>query len=302
MSTDFQAPRGVIAPLLTPFNNDYSIATDLYVAHARHLLDTGCVAIAPFGTTGEALSVGIDERLAAVRALVDGGIDPGRMIPGTGLSNVADTARLSRGCLEMGCAAVMTLPPFYYKGVTEDGLYSYFASLLAAVGAAARIFLYHIPPIAIVGIPPQLAARLHRDFPEQIVGIKDSSGDWDNTRALLEIDGLIVYPGSELPLLDALELGSPGCISATANINCTAIGQVIDLYDRGELEAARELHSVVVRFREAMQEYTPIPAQKRLLATSTGDRRWARVRPPLVAMSEEKGRELAAILAAIRES
>jgi len=302
LSTDFQAPRGVIAPLLTPFNNDYSIATDLYVAHARHLLDTGCVAIAPFGTTGEALSVGIDERLAAVRALVDGGIDPGRMIPGTGLSNVADTARLSRGCLEMGCAAVMTLPPFYYKGVTEDGLYSYFASLLAAVGAAARIFLYHIPPIAIVGIPPQLAARLHRDFPEQIVGIKDSSGDWDNTRALLEIDGLIVYPGSELPLLDALELGSPGCISATANINCTAIGQVIDLYDRGELEAARELHSVVVRFREAMQEYTPIPAQKRLLATSTGDRRWARVRPPLVAMSEEKGRELAAILAAIRES
>ena len=302
MSTDFQAPRGVIAPLLTPFNNDYSIATDLYVAHARHLLDTGCVAIAPFGTTGEALSVGIDERLAAVRALVDGGIDPGRMIPGTGLSNVADTARLSRGCLEMGCAAVMTLPPFYYKGVTEDGLYSYFASLLAAVGAAARIFLYHIPPIAIVGIPPQLAARLHRDFPEQIVGIKDSSGDWDNTRALLEIDGLIVYPGSELPLLDALELGSPGCISATANINCTAIGQVIDLYDRGELEAARELHSVVVRFREAMQEYAPIPAQKRLLATSTGDRRWARVRPPLVAMSEEKGRELAAILAAIRES
>lgn len=302
MSTDFQAPRGVIAPLLTPFNNDYSIATDLYVAHARHLLDTGCVAIAPFGTTGEALSVGIDERLAAVRALVDGGIDPGRMIPGTGLSNVADTARLSRGCLEMGCAAVMTLPPFYYKGVTEDGLYSYFASLLVAVGAEARIFLYHIPPIAIVGIPPQLAARLHRDFPEQIVGIKDSSGDWDNTRALLEIDGLIVYPGSEMPLLDALELGSPGCISATANINCTAIGQVIDLYDRGELDAARELHSVVARFRDAVQEYAPIPAQKCLLATSTGDRRWARVRPPLVAMSEEKGRELAAILAAIRES
>ena len=202
----------------------------------------------------------------------------------------------------MGCAAVMTLPPFYYKGVTEDGLYSYFASLLAAVGADARVFLYHIPPIAIVGIPPPLAARLHRDFPEQIVGIKDSSGDWDNTRALLEIDGLIVYPGSELPLLDALELGAPGCISATANINCTAIGQVIDLYDRGELDAARELHSVVARFREVVQKYAPIPAQKSLLATSTGDRRWARVRPPLVAMSEEKGRELAAILAAIRES
>ena len=302
MSTSLQIPRGVIAPLLTPFNDDYSVATDLYIAHARHLLDTGCAALAPFGTTGEALSVGIDERLSAIRALVDGGIDPGRMIPGTGLSNVADTARLSRGCLDMGCAAVMTLPPFYYKGVSEDGLYSYFAQLIAAIGTAARVFLYHIPPIAVVGIPPRLAARLYKEFPGQIVGIKDSSGDWDNTRALLEIEGLIVYPGSELPLLDALELGSPGCISATANINCTAIGQVIDLYDRGELQGAQALHAVVAQFRKVVQEYAPIPAQKRLLAESTGDPRWARVRPPLSVMSAEQGRELAAALATIRES
>jgi 4-hydroxy-tetrahydrodipicolinate synthase len=302
VNTSFQVPRGVIAPLLTPFNEDYSIATDLYVAHARHLLDTGCVALAPFGTTGEALSVGIDERLAAIRALVYGGIDPGSMIPGTGLSNVADTARLSRGCLEMGCAAVMTLPPFYYKGVSEDGLYCYVAQLIAAIGTSARVFLYHIPPIAVVGIPRRLAARLHSDFPEQIVGIKDSSGDWDNTRALLEIEGLIVYPGSELPLLDALQLGSPGCISATANVNCTAIGQVVELYDRGEWDEAHALHSVVAQFRKVMQKYAPIPAQKRLLAESTGDPRWARVRPPLTAMSEEEGRELAVALAAIRES
>ena len=298
----YQVPRGVIAPLLTPFNEDFSIATDLYVAHARHLLDTGCAALAPFGTTGEALSVGIDERLAAVRALVDGGVDPERMIPGTGLSNVADTARLSRGCLKMGCAAVMTLPPFYYKGVSEDGLYSYFAQLIAAVGAKARIFLYHIPPIAVVGIPPQLAARLYHDFPGQIVGIKDSSGDWTNTRELLQIDGLIVYPGSELPLLDALELGSPGCISATANTNCTAIGQVIEFWDRGESDAANTAHAAVAQFRKVIQEYAPIPAQKYLLAKSTGDPRWARVRPPLTAMSEEKGRKLAAAIAAIRES
>lgn len=298
----FQVPRGVIVPLLTPFNDDHSIATDLYVAHARHLLDTGCAALAPFGTTGEALSVGIDERLAAIQALVDGGVDPQRIIPGTGLSNVADTARLSRGCLEMGCAAVMTLPPFYYKAVSEDGLYSYFAQLIAAVGAEARIFLYHIPPIAVVGIPPQLAARLHHDFPGQIVGIKDSSGDWDNTRALLEINGLIVYPGSELPLLEALKLGSPGCISATANTNCTAISQVIELWDRGESDAAHAAHAAVARFRKVVQEFAPIPAQKHLLAASTGDPRWARVRPPLTSMSENRGQELAAALAAICES
>jgi len=288
--------RGVIAPILTPFNDDSSIATSLYVAHAKSLFDQGCAGIAPFGTTGEALSVGIDERIAAIRALIDGGIDPARTIPGTGLTNVADTARLSRACLDIGCPAVMTLPPFYFKAVSEDGLYRYFAQLIEAIGSDARIYLYHIPPIAVVGVPPALAARLHADFPEQIVGIKDSSGDWDNTRSLLDIEGMVVYPGAELTLLDALELGGSGCITATANINAGAIAKVVDLFDQGDIEAARALHETVKRFRLIVQEYAPIPAQKRLLAFATGDARWANVRPPLTAMTEEAGRELAAIL------
>ncbi len=288
--------RGVIAPILTPFNDDLSVATSLYVAHAKRLFDQGCAGILPFGTTGEALSVGIDERIAAIRDLIDGGIDAARMIPGTGLSNVADTARLSRACLDMGCAGVMTLPPFYFKSVTEDGLYRHFEQLIATIGSDARIYLYHIPPIAIVGVPPALAARLHTDFPDQIVGIKDSSGDWDNTRALLDIDGMIVYPGSELPLLDALELGAPGCITATANINAGDIVRVLDLYEQGDIAGAQALHEPVKRFRLLVQDYAPIPAQKRLLAIATDDARWANVRPPLTAMSEEAGRELAIIL------
>ena len=286
--------RGVIAPLLTQFNVVGSLALVLYTADARWLFEQGFAGIAPFGTTGEALSVGIDERITAIAALVDAGIDPARMIPGTGLSNVADTTRLSRACLDLGCTAVMTLPPFYYKGVTEDGLYAYFAELLASIGALARIFLYHIPQIAVVGIPPTLVRRLHTDFPEQIVGIKDSSGDWDNTTALLGIDGLIVYPGSELPLLDALPLGAPGCISATANLNAAAIANVVALYDQGNIDAARDLHQEVQHFRRTVEPHSPIPAQKRLLAIATGDSRWANVRPPLVVMPEEAGRELAA--------
>ena len=288
--------RGLVAPILTPFNDDLSVATSLYVTHAKWLFDQGCAGIAPFGTTGEALSVGVDERIAAIRELIDGGIDPAKMIPGTGLSNVADTARLSRACLDMGCAGVMTLPPFYFKAVSEDGLYHYFVQLIEAIGADARVFLYHIPPIAVVGIPPALAARLHAEFPENVVGIKDSSGDWDNTRSLLDIEGLIVYPGSELPLLDALELGAPGCISATANLNAAEIANVIRAWDRGDADTARELHEDVKRFRLLMQDYAPIPAQKRLLAIKTGDARWANVRPPLSAMTEEAGEELAATL------
>ena len=284
--------RGVLVPILTPFNDDMTVAEELYVAHAQSLLEQGCAGLVPFGTTGEALSVGIDERIAAVRALVDAGIDPALIIPGTGLSNVADTARLSRACLDMGCSAVMTLPPFYYKGVSEEGLYRHFVKLIGTIGEGARIFLYHIPPIAIVGIPVTLAARLHAEFPEQVVGIKDSSGEWDNTQALLGIDGLVVYPGSELPLVEALTLGAPGCISATANLNGAAIAKLIEAYFDGDDGRVRDLQQRVKRFRLLVQDYAPIPAQKRLLALATGDPRWAIVRPPLLEMPEAQGREL----------
>jgi 4-hydroxy-tetrahydrodipicolinate synthase len=196
----------------------------------------------------------------------------------------------------MGCAAVMTLPPFYFKAVTEDGIYRYFEQLIAAIGPDARLVLYHIPPIAIVGIPPTLVARLHADFPDKIAGIKDSSNNWDNTQQLFEIDGLVVYPGSELPLLEALRLGGPGCISATANINATDISSVIDMYRQGDISGAESLQETVKRFRVLMQEKEPIPAQKRLLAIATGDERWANVRPPLTPMSKEAGQEFAAIL------
>jgi 4-hydroxy-tetrahydrodipicolinate synthase len=284
--------RGVLVPILTPFNDDMSVADDLYVAHAKWLLEQGCAGLVPFGTTGEALSVGIDERIAAVRALVDAGIDPALMIPGTGLSNVADTARLSLACLEMGCSSVMTLPPFYYKGVSEEGLYRHFVQLIEAIGEGARIFLYHIPPLALVRIPVTLAARLHAEFPEQVIGIKDSSGEWDNTRALLGIDGLVVYPGSELPLVEALALGAPGCISATANLNGAAIAKLIEAYLDGDTGRVSDLQQAVKRFRLLIQDYAPIPAQKRLLALAMGEQRWANVRPPLVEMPEAQGREL----------
>ena len=288
--------RGVLVPLLTPFNDDMTVASDLYAEHAERLLGQGCAGLVPFGTTGEALSVGIDERIAAITALVDAGIDPALMIPGTGLSNVTDTSRLSRACLDLGCAGVMTLPPFYYKGVSEEGLHRHFAQLVESLGADARIFLYHIPPIAIVGIPLTLAARLHAEFPGQVVGIKDSSGDWENTRALLGIDGLTVYPGSELPLVEALELGAPGCISATANLNGGAIANLIDAYFEEDTERVQKLQHDVKRFRLLMQDYAPIPAQKRLLALMTGDERWANVRPPLVSMPEEQGQKLLNVL------
>ena len=292
-----QALRGVIAPTLTPFNDDLSIAEDLFLQHARRLLDEGCVGLAPFGTTGEALSVGIDERITAVQALVSGGIDPARLIPGTGLNNLTDTARLTRSFLEMGCAGVLVLPPFYYKGVPEDGLYAYFARLIEAVRPdGPKILLYHIPPVAVVGLPPSLVRRLAKDFPDAIAGIKDSSGDWSNTQQLLEIEDLIVYPGSEIFLLDGLKQGSNGCITATANINVGSIAEVVRLFDAGEREKVERAQEGITAFRKLVQGYAPIPAQKRLLALASGDQRWATLRPPLMSMPEDKGRELEQLL------
>lgn len=286
-------PDGVIAPNLTPFNDDLSLATDLYVANARRLLKDGCVALAPFGTTGEALSVGIDERLGALEALVEAGIDPRRLVPGTGLTSLPDTALLTRRAMELGCAGAMTLPPFYFKGVADDGIVAYFSRLIEWVKRDdLKLYLYHIPQVAGVGIPPAVAARLRKAFPKQVVGIKDSSGDWANTRALFEIEGLTVYPGAELPLIEALDLGGPGCISATANLNASGIAEVIRLHRAGKRDEAIAKHEQVKRFRLVVQDYAPIPAQKRLLALA-GDKRWAYVRPPLLSMDEEKGRELA---------
>ncbi|PLX37713.1 MAG: dihydrodipicolinate synthase family protein [Hyphomicrobiales bacterium] len=286
--------RGVIAPILTPFNEDLSVATDLYVDNAKRLLDAGCVGLAPFGTTGEALSVGIDERIEVLEALIKAGIDPKWLVPGTGLTNLADTARLTRHAVERGCAGAMILPPFYFKNVPEDGLFAYFATLLDWVADdRLKVYLYHIPQVSGVGLPVSLVRRLYEAFPEQIVGIKDSSGDWENTRALLEIDGLIVYPGSELPLIDALDLGGPGCISATANLNATAIAEVVALYDEGRRDAAEARHASVRGFRKTVEAYAPIPAQKRLLSLASGDARWAVTRPPLLPLAEDRGQELA---------
>lgn len=281
--------KGLIAPNLTPFNDDLSIAHDLNIAHAKHLLASGCKGIAPFGTTGEALSVGIDERIAALDELVTVGIPPGQIVFGTGLTNIADTARLTRYGVEMGCAGAMILPPFYYKGVSDDGLFAYFKGVIEAVDHPdLKVYLYHIPQNTGVGLSLELVRRLHESFPDSIIGIKDSSGDWWNTEKLLAIEGLAVYPGSEMRLVEAMSRGAAGCISATANINSRAIAEVIEACWGEDWGRASACHEAVKAVRLLLQDYAPIPAQKAVLAQATGDRRWHNIRPPLMPLTADK--------------
>ncbi len=206
--------KGLIAPILTPFDDQLAVDQEKFNALAHQLLSNGCAGLAPFGTTGEALSVGSAERKAALEGLVEAGVDPSVLIPGTGLCNLPDTVELCRHAIELGCAGVMTLPPFYYKGMSDHGLHDYFVRLIDSINdERLKIYLYHIPQVSGVGLSIPLVRQLHEEFPEVIVGIKDSSGDWENTKALLGIEGLIVYPGAELPVIEAIRLGAPGCIS-----------------------------------------------------------------------------------------
>jgi 4-hydroxy-tetrahydrodipicolinate synthase len=289
--------RGLIAPILTPFDGNLNLDQSLYNDLAKLLLTTGVRGLAPFGTTGEALSVSHGERKAALEGLVAAGIDPSIMIPGTGLCNLPDTIDLCQHAVGLGCAGVMVLPAFYFKGMSDDGLYNYYAHLIAGVNdPRLKIYLYHIPQVSGVGLSIDLVRKLHTDFTNVIIGIKDSSGDWDNTKALLDIEGLIVYPGSELPIIEAIRHGAPGCISATANLNGTDIAEVIDLCIAGKWDEAEAKHKKVRAVRLMFQDYAPIPAQKGLLARSTGNSAWGNLRPPMQPMGKDKLDALAASL------
>ncbi|MHC4883323.1 MAG: dihydrodipicolinate synthase family protein [Planctomycetota bacterium] len=278
---------GVMAPILTPFNDNLSFAPDLYISHAKWLLELGIHIISPFGTTGEALSMTIGERMAAVDALINSGVDAARMMPGTGLCNLEDTVTLCRHAIENGCKAVMTVPPFFYKNASDEGLYAYFVRLVETVNLPElKICMYHIPPMTGLGFSPSLAGRLAGEFPEIFVAYKDSSGDFENTKAVIAAaPSAAIFPGSEYFLKEGLENGGMGCISATCNVNPAAIRHVYDVATDAKSGDLDHLNNEMVKFRKAVERCALIPAMKGLLAEKRGDSRWRNVRPPIMPAS-----------------
>src|SRR5215470_4694475 len=236
--------RGVLAPVVTPFKADLSPDRERFIKHCRWLLSQDC-GLAPFGTTSEANSMSKDERMSLLAALVAASIDPSRMMPGTGCCSITETVELTAHAVRHGCAGALMLPPFYYKDISEEGLYRYFSEVVQRVGdARLRIYLYHIPPVAMVGITPKLVERLLKACPSAIAGMKDSSGDWNNTKTFLDAfaggnrqsgSDFDVFVGSESFLLANMRYGGAGTISATANVNPAAIDA---LYQSAKSKAA----------------------------------------------------------------
>ncbi len=290
---------GVFAPVLTPFGADLAPDPRRFASFCRWLLDHGCTGLAPFGTTSEANSLSAGEREALLDALLAGGVPADRLMPGTGCCALPDSVRLTAHAVRRGCAGVLMLPPFYYKAVTEDGLFRAFAEVIERVGDdRLRVYLYHIPPVAQVPITAKLVERLLRAYPRAVAGMKDSSGDFGNTKAMLDLFakvGFDVFVGSERFLLENLRAGGVGCITATGNVNAAAIDR---LYAGWRGADAERLQEDVNAVRGIVEKHPVIPALKAVVAEESGDAGWVTVRPPLVALAREKAEPLLADLRA----
>jgi 4-hydroxy-tetrahydrodipicolinate synthase len=292
--------RGVLAPVITPFGADLSPDKKRFIAHCQWLLSQNC-GLAVFGTNSEANSLAVEERSMLLDELVAAGVDTSRMIVGTGCCSITETVKLTAQAVKHGCAGVLMLPPFYYKGVSEEGLYRYFSEVVQRVGdPRLRIYLYHIPPVAMVGITTGLVERLLKSYPNAIAGMKDSSGDWNNTRIFLDAfvqSGFDVFVGSESFLLANMRNGGAGAISATANVNPAPIHKLYAEWKKTDADDQQAKLNVV---RDAFgKKYPLISALKQGIAIYANDPAWAKVRPPLIELTAEQAKTLAAELKTI---
>jgi 4-hydroxy-tetrahydrodipicolinate synthase len=283
--------RGALVPALTPFTADFAPDRQAFTAYCAWLLDQGASGLAVFGTTGEANSLSVTERMSLLEHLVTNGT-PGRMLmPGTGACSIPDAVELTKGALEAGAGGVLVLPPFYYKNVPEDGVFGYYAEIIERIGRSElRLFLYHIPQMSGIAITPGLIARLRTAYGSVIAGLKDSSGVWDNIALLLrEFPELAIFPASEKLLLPAARLGAAGCISATANVQVGKIRRLIEMPDG---DARTRLEAELVRVRSVFEQYPLVPALKAAAADMFRKEPWRIVRPPLVALAPGQRAEL----------
>ncbi len=282
---------GVLTPVVVPFDENLNPCGRRLARQCRWLDEQG-VGIAVFGTNSEGNSLSVDEKISLLDQIVEGGTSPHQLMPGSGLCALTDTVRLAAHTVKLGCRGTLMLPPFFYKGVSDDGLFRSYAEVMERVGSdALRIYLYHIPPISQIGLSINLIERLIKAYPTVVVGIKDSSGDWQNTAAMLSAkwDDFRIFAGSEDFLLRTMQNGGAGCISATANVNPAAI---VKLYENWQSENASLMQSELSALRGIVQQFPMIAALKATIARYANDQQWLRVRPPLLPLTNTQRSEL----------
>jgi 4-hydroxy-tetrahydrodipicolinate synthase len=282
-----------------PLDGDLNPDVERYIDHCRWSLDEGCHGLVMFGTTGEANSFSVAERIRLLDAAIDAGLPAERMMVGTGCSALPDTVQLTRHAIDRGALGILMLPPFYYKGASDQALADSYDRVIAGVGTADfKLVLYHIPQVSGVPITTGLVDLIREQHPKTLAGIKDSTGDWDHSRMLIErYPDLQVFPGAENLVAAGLEVGGAGCISAGCNVNARAIRALYDEALAGHDITAR--HAEVDTIRKILQRYALIPAMKQMIADARGEPGWARLRPPLMPLSDADAKALAADLRAL---
>lgn len=281
--------KGVFSAVVTAVKDDLSPDLDLTAAHGKWLLANGCDGLAVLGTTGEANSFGLKERIAIIEGLVERGIPGDVMMPGTGCCAAVDTIALTKAAMGAGAKGVLMLPPFYYKNMSDQGLFDAFSQVIDGIADDnLKIFLYHFPQMSGVPITYDLIEMLLKAYPTTVVGMKDSSGVFDNMAGAAEkFPGFAVFSGADDLMLPLLRKGGAGCITAAANVSSFLNGAVYNGWvangDTPEVEAA---HQTLSAMRKAVSGYPLPPALKALTARNTGQAGWENLRPPFVPLSD----------------
>ena len=283
---------GTSAAMLTPFTAGGAVDWERLAAHASRLLATGMKVVTAFGTTGEGVSIDRNARFELYDRLGERGVLAGQLVECIYGPSAAEAGAHARRSLAAGCAGLLMTPPFYFKGVSEEGVYRWFAEVFEAAGPACRdVILYNIPALTGVTIGPALTGRLRRAFPDVIAGVKDSGGDWAHTQSLLaEHRDLAILVGHEGHLAEAVRNGASGAISGIANVAPRLVARLVSgVHDPVIDEALEVVLSMPV-----------VPALRAVFAEQSGDAAWRRPRAPLVEIDgpepAARCRQLAALL------
>jgi 4-hydroxy-tetrahydrodipicolinate synthase len=280
---------GVYCAAATPVLENGTPDQAAFNVHCKALIEEGCDGVALLGTTGEANSFSLGQRMALLEGVIASGVEGNRLLPGTSQTNVADSVTLVRHAVDAGVKACVVLPPFYYKGVSDEGLYRFYAELIEGVGSDdLRVILYHIPPIAQIGISLELTARLREAFPGVVVGVKDSSGKLDSMQAFAStFENFSVLAGADPFMLPLLKSGGAGCITSSSNLIGKHLRVVFDnWFDAAQAEKVDAAQARINAWRDLSNAYVQLPTIKAMLARRRNHAGWTRVRPPLVELTE----------------
>jgi 4-hydroxy-tetrahydrodipicolinate synthase len=276
--------KGVFSAALTPINQDCSINSKLFLSHCQWLLTQGLDGLGVFGTTGEANAFNVEEKINALEFLIDNNINPDHLMPGTGQCSVTDTVKFTKKCVELKARAVLVLPAFYYKGVSDAGVIEYFRRVVEEVGDEnLHYVLYNIPQLTGVAISFDVIEKLLKLYPNNIVGMKDSSGDLDQMLKITKFfNEFSLFSGSDSLALKVCKRGGVGAITAVSNISGKLLSFIVKNHKaESSIDNFQELQLLQVKIRETLLKHEPISALKALISVKQNNHEWNRVNPPL---------------------